>query len=142
MTDIRIYSILLAKGYQDTLFSAFRQEEEIRERNTADCPSCGEGHFSYSSQKPVYRCLVCNEHGDWLHYLQKYKGYDFLTALQELASAAGVETTPHNKERYEAYVRKADILEAAQEYFIYELHDKQPGTHPVLEYLLGRGYGA
>jgi len=143
MTDIQnIYSILLAKGYQDTLFSSLPGKRKKQGRETlADCPSCGkEGHFSYSSQKPVYRCLVCNEHGDWLHYLQKYKGYDFLTALQELASAAGVETTPHNKERYEAYVRKADILEAAQEYFMAELHDKQPGTHPVLEYLLGRGY--
>ena len=141
MADIQqIYSILLTKGYQDQLFSDLPGKRKKERRGTetlVDCPFCQkEGHFSYNSQRPVWKCWSCGESGDWINYLEKAKGYDFLRALQELAGTAGVELSPQSQTNYQAYVRKADILEKAQEYFIESLKEAEP----VLSYLHDRGY--
>lgn len=134
-----IYSILLARGYQEQLFSGLgeKKREKGGQETLVDCPLCNkERHFSYNSQKPVWRCWSCGEAGDWIDYLEKAKGYTFMMALQELASAAGVELSPQRQEVYQAYTRKADILEAAQEYCT----DSLKQAKPVLTYLQDRGY--
>ena len=146
MTDIQnIYSILLARGYQETLFSSLtgqrkREGKEIR----VDCPLCGsEGNFSYSTQKPLWHCWSCGAGGDWLDYLQKVKGLDFQRALQELASLAGVELSPQSQQAYQVYTRKADILEEAQELFKKKLMGEMDGEGgAVIRYLADRGYSA
>lgn len=148
MADIQqIYSILLARGYQDQLFSGLagsKKKQNGGRETLAECPFCHKvDHFSYNSQKPVWRCWSCNEAGDWIKYLEKTRGYTFLDALQELASIAGVEISPQSQVHYQAYVRKADILETAQEYF----HNSLTGDNlapreykNVQEYLWNRGY--
>ena len=147
MTDIQnIYSILLARGYQETLFSSLtgQRKKEGREIRV-DCPLCGsEGNFSYSSQKPLWHCWSCGEGGDWLDFMQKVKGLDFQRALQELALSAGVELSPQNQQAYQAYTRKADILEEAQELFKENLFkpDKDGEDGAVIAYLADRGYSA
>lgn len=140
MTDIQnIYSILLARGYQDQLFSSLtgsrkKEGKEIR----ADCPLCkSEGNFSFSSQKPLWRCWSCGESGDWIQYLQKASNYDFQRAVLELATVAGVDIDPHVQASYQAYTRKADILETAQKYFMDQLQDK---AEEVWQYVFKRGY--
>ena len=147
MTDIQnIYSILLARGYQETLFSSLtgqrkKEGKEIR----VDCPLCGsEGNFSYSTQKPLWHCWSCGEGGDWLDFMQKVKGLDFQRALQELALSAGVELSPQTQQAYQAYTRKADILEEAQELFKGNLFkpDKDGEDGAVIAYLADRGYSA
>lgn len=143
MTDIQnIYSILLARDYQETLFSSLtgQRKKEGREIRL-DCPLCGsEGNFSYSTQKPLWHCWSCNSGGDWLDYLQKVKGLDFQRTLQELASSAGVELSPQSQQAYQLYTRKADILEEAQELFKKKLMEGLDGA--VLKYLADRGYSA
>ena len=147
MTDIQnIYSILLARGYQETLFSSLtgQRKKEGREIRV-DCPLCGsEGNFSYSTQKPLWHCWSCGEGGDWLDFMQKVKGLDFQRALQELALSAGVELSPQNQQAYQAYTRKADILEEAQELFKENLFkpDKDGEDGAVIAYLADRGYSA
>jgi len=147
MTDIQnIYSILLARSYQETLFSSLtgQRKKEGREIRV-DCPLCGsEGNFSYSSQKPLWHCWSCGEGGDWLDFMQKVKGLDFQRALQELALSAGVELSPQNQQAYQAYTRKADILEEAQELFKENLFkpDKDGEDGAVIAYLADRGYSA
>lgn len=143
MADIQnIYSILLARGYQDILFqrlSGQRKKEgkEIR----VDCPLCGsEGNFSYSSEKPLYHCWSCSAGGDWLEYMQKVEGIDFQRALQELALVAGVELSPYSQESYKAYTKRADILEDAQELFKNELESQIKHDGAVMKYLADRGY--
>lgn len=144
MTDIQnIYSILLARDYQETLFSSLtgqrkKEGKEIR----VDCPICSsEGNFSYSTQKPLWHCWSCGAGGDWLDYLQKVKGLDFQRALQELASSAGVELSPQSQQAYQLYTRKADILEEAQELFMERLKEGLDGREgTVLKYLADRGY--
>lgn len=141
MTDLQeVYSILLARGYQDQLFSDLAGRRRQSKETLATCPFCGkEGHFSYSSQEPVWRCFVCGEAGDWLHYLQKRRGLDFREALAKLATEAGLEIVGYDKAKHEAYTRKASILEAAQAYFVQALYSE--AGRPVLQYLLQRGYG-
>jgi DNA primase len=147
MTDIQnIYSILLARDYQETLFSSLtgQRKKEGREIRV-DCPLCGsEGNFSYSTQKPLWHCWSCGEGGDWLDFMQKVKGLDFQRALQELALSAGVELSPQTQQAYQAYTRKADILEEAQELFKENLFkpDKDGEDGAVIAYLAERGYSA
>jgi len=141
MTDIQeIYARLLAKGYQSSIFSSLEvhhQEKNGRETLTS-CPYCqDEKHFSYNSQKPVFKCWKCNKSGDWLQFMQDIQGLSFMEALQELAKAAGVELdiSEKQKERHQSYIQKASILETAQALFIQEMEGSKE-----LEYLLARGY--
>jgi DNA primase catalytic core len=141
VSDVQeIYAILLSKGHQDRLFSDIPGERRRQGKETlATCPFCGkERHFSYSSQEPVWRCLVCGKGGDWISYLQERQGLDFKEALVLLAQEAGVEISPTDQARHQAYTRKADLLEAAQDLFIQDL--QAPQGRQVREYLLARGY--
>lgn len=145
MTDIQnIYSILLARSYQETLFSSLtgqrkREGKEIR----VDCPLCSsEGNFSYSTEKPLWHCWSCGAGGDWLDFMQKVRGLDFQRALQELASPAGVELSPQSQQAYQAYTRKADILEEAQELLKKGLENQIKDDGAVFQYLAQRGYSA
>ena len=99
MADIQaIYSILLARNYQEQLFSSLpgsRKKEKGGRETKVDCPICHkEDHFSYSREKPVWKCWSCGETGDWIKYLEKVSGFTFQQALQELAGVAGVQTSP------------------------------------------------
>src|ERR1035438_566169 len=94
-TDIQaIYSILLAKGYQDELFSdlsGIRKRESGGRETLVTCPFCQkENHFSYNRDRPVWKCWHCCEAGDWIGYLKRAKGLDFKDAALWLARAAGL----------------------------------------------------
>ena len=143
MADIQnIYSILQARDYQETLFSRLsgarkKEGREIR----VDCPIChSEGNFSYSTEKPLWKCWSCEAGGDWLDFMQKVEGKGFQMALQELASVAGVELSPHSQEAYRTYTRKADILEEAQELFKKGMENQIRNDGAVIVYLTERGY--
>ena len=141
MTDIQeIYSILLARNFQEELFSDLPGKRKREGKETrAVCPFCqSEDNFSYSRDKPLWRCWSCQEAGDWISYLEKVKGYTFQQAKLELADRAGVEVSPQEKASYYAYTRRADLLETAQAYFT-DLLDKKEGE-PVFNYLMERGY--
>lgn len=139
MADIQeIYSILLSRGYQDQLFSDLPGQRRREGRETkAVCPICNKDNFSYSRETPLWRCWSCGDGGDWIKYLEQRKGYTFQRALADLAEKAGVEISPHIQEGYKAYVRKADILEKAQAYFV---NTREETGSQVFDYLISRGY--
>lgn len=142
MADIQeIYGRLLAREYQRELFAGLEGQKAAKggRETTATCPFCGkDGHFQFSSEKPVWQCWTCKESGDWLGYLQKAKGLEFREALQLLAEKAGVEVAGADRERWQAYQKRASVLEAAQELFIKWL--QEPAGEPVRKYLEARGY--
>jgi DNA primase catalytic core len=74
--------------------------------------------------------------------MQKVRGLDFQRALQELASPAGVELSPQSQQAYQAYTRKADILEEAQELLKKGLENQIKDDGAVFQYLAQRGYSA
>lgn len=140
MTDIQaIYAVLLGRAYQEQLFSDLQGQKKQGQETLATCPFCGkEAHFSYSSSKPLWRCWVCQKSGDWIKYLEERNGLGFREALQSLAAAAGIEMEGWDQAKYQADIRRAGVLEAAQDFFIQEL--QAPEGKPVLGYLLQRGY--
>ena len=137
-----IYAILLGRGYQEELFSDLpgkRKREKAGKETLVDCPFCGkEGHFSYSSQQPLWQCWVCGEGGDWISYLEKAKRLDFREALSLLADRAGVEVQGLDRASYQSYTKRASLLEAAQALFVKALQSEEGGA--VLDYCLARGY--
>ncbi len=141
MVDVGdLYSVLLGQGYQERLFSDLAGSKRQGRETVADCPLCGKaGHFSYSSVKPLWNCWSCDKAGDWIRYLQKRRGLDFREALQLLAREAGVEVDGLDQARYQAYTKKAEILEKAQEIFREDLQ-KRAEAEPVRQYLIDRGY--
>jgi DNA primase catalytic core len=145
MADIQeIYSILLSSQYQDRLFGDLNGQKRAGKETTADCPICGrKGKFSYSSERPVWQCWSAScpsqtMSRDWLGYLTDVKGLDFKLALAELAREAGVQLPQVDQRAYQAYSKRADILDTAQEYLWEQLW--APAGRAVLSYLVGRGY--
>jgi DNA primase catalytic core len=144
MADIQdIYSRLLGQRYQETLFADLKihhREKGDRETLSA-CPFCGKpDHFSYSSEEPVYHCWHCGASGDWIKYLiDSRQVADFREALGLLAKAAGVDLPQYDQGAYQAYIKRADILEAAQRLFVQELLDAA-NSQAVWDYLDQRGY--
>jgi len=142
MTEIeQIYNILLAKNYQEELFSMPTKRIEKGGRELVkDCPFCGkQAHFYVSTEKPIYHCFACNASGDWIKYLQETRGYDFREALSTLAERAGVKEEGFDEERYKERQRKASLIEEANSLFIASLSDER--GKEVSKYLKdNRGY--
>ncbi len=127
-----IKNILLARGYQEELFSGLsgnRKREKGGRETLCNCPFCEDkgGHFSYSSAEPLWKCWKCGKSGDWIDYLRESRGLPFKQAALELAGKAGVELdgSAADKAKYEAYTRKASVLDAAQQLFIQKLLESE-----------------
>jgi len=98
--------------------------------------------FAVFPDTGTWRCFgECNEGGDIFSFVMKKEGWDFPTALRELANQAGVELkplTPQEQERYDEYDRLRELLEAAVTFFRHQLRNTPAGETP-LAYLHGRG---
>lgn len=145
MRDIQeIYNRLLARGFQDELFGELAGKKREGKETVCSCPFCSDQHspgrFSYSRERPVWKCWRCGKGGDWISYLQERRGLDFTEALRMLAEKAGVEVdiSPQAKARHEATVTRADILERAQEIFRQWMFE--PSGRDVVSFLEARGY--
>ena len=133
-----IYTRLLARGYQEQLFSDLQGKKEEGYDVRASCPFCHGHNFSYSIRRPVWRCHNCEKGGDWIDYLMDRQRLSFPEALQELAQAAGMEMEGYDQAKHQAYVKRASLLEAAQDLLQQALWE--PAGRPVLQYLQDRGY--
>jgi len=98
--------------------------------------------FAVFPDTGTWRCFgECNEGGDLFSYVMKKEGWDFPTALKELAEQAGVELkplTPQEQEQYEEYDRLRELLESAVTFFRHQLLNS-PAGEKALEYLHDRG---
>ncbi len=121
MNDIQeIYAVLLARQYAQTaLFHDLRGQIPEGREVRANCPMCqGRGrHFSYSLDEPLWICYKTGERGDWIRYLEWRSGIPFRDAVVYLADQAHVSAQSADRESYEAYVRKADLLDEIQDLF-------------------------
>lgn len=138
-----ICNILLSQGYAEKLFSELgKHRQDGKENMKTTCPNCGGDDFSFSLVEPVYRCFnpSCGESGNWLTYLQKYRGMELQEAIQYLAEEAGVDVdiSGQAKKSYEKKKTRAEVLGEAQKLFIEDLW--APEGQNVLNYLHNRGY--
>lgn len=84
---------------------------------------------------------ACNEGGDIFNFVMKMEGWDFRTALEELARQAGVELRPRTPAQEEA-AEEADhlraLLAAAARYYHHVLLNA-PEAEGARRYVAGRG---
>lgn len=84
---------------------------------------------------------ACSEGGDVFSFVMKHEGWDFRTALEELASQAGVELrprTPAQIEREEESDRLRSLLREAADYY-HHLLLHAPEAEDARAYVEGRG---
>jgi len=96
--------------------------------------------FTVSQNKQFYHCFGCGAHGTAISFLMDYSGLDFIEAVEELASRAGVEVpreqgdfskTRDNSELYE-------LMELVVRHFCRQLRES-PEAHRAVDYLKQRG---
>ena len=96
--------------------------------------------FTVSQNKQFYHCFGCGAHGTAISFLMDYNGLDFIEAVEELASRAGVEVpreesdfkkTRDNSELYE-------LMELVVQHFRRQLRES-PEAHRAVDYLKQRG---
>jgi len=96
--------------------------------------------FTVSQNKQFYHCFGCGAHGTAISFLMDYNGLDFIEAVEELASRAGVEVpreegdftkTKDNSELYE-------LMELVVRHFCQQLRES-PEAHRAVDYLKQRG---
>ncbi len=98
--------------------------------------------FAVFPDTGTWRCFgECNEGGDIFSFVMKKEGWDFPTALRELAERAGVvlrPITPQEEEQAEEHDRLRELLENAVTFYRHQLLNTAAGKS-ALEYLRGRG---
>ena len=96
--------------------------------------------FTVSQNKQFYHCFGCGAHGTAISFLMDHSGLDFIEAVEELASRAGVEVpreqadfskTKDNSELYE-------LMELVVRHFCRQLRES-PESHRAVDYLKQRG---
>ncbi len=96
--------------------------------------------FTVSQNKQFYHCFGCGAHGTAISFLMDYNGLNFIEAVEELASRAGVEVpreqgdfskTKDNAELYE-------LMELVVQHFCRQLRES-PEAHRAVDYLKQRG---
>ena len=103
------------------------------------CPFHGEKtpSFTVSPAKQFYHCFGCGAHGNVLGFLMEFDRLEFVDAVEELASLAGLEVP---REAGQADQRRPDqelygILAEAEQYFRNQLK----ATPGAVRYLKDRG---
>lgn len=93
--------------------------------------------FIVSQNKQLYHCFGCGAYGTVISFLMDYNGLDFVEAIEDLASRAGVEV-PHEqggfhktKDNSELY----ELMELIVQYFCRQLRS----SHHAMNYLKDRG---
>lgn len=108
---------------------------------TGRCPFHAERtpSFHVIPDKGFYHCFGCGKHGDAFTWLMERDGLTFVEALEQLASAAGIEV-PKQRERSAAEMdlesRLRAALECAQAFYESRLLE----SPKALDYLRGRGF--
>jgi DNA primase len=105
---------------------------------TACCPFHTEKtpSFTVSPDKQFYHCFGCGAHGSAVTFLMEYERMEFVDAIEELASRAGISVPREGldqqvKLRHDLY----DVMEAAAKYYRQQLKYSPQSV----EYLKSRG---
>lgn len=91
----------------------------------------------------TWHCFgACGEGGDIFTFVMKHEGWDFRTALEELAQRAGVELkprTPQQQAEDQEHAKLCEILTAAAVYY-HNLLLKAPQAQRARDYVAQRGF--
>jgi DNA primase len=99
--------------------------------------------FSVNGDKQFYYCFGCQASGSALKFLMEFDRMDFITAVETLASRAGLEV-PREEQSAEASAQQQqrksiyEVLEQAATFFKQQLKD-HPARDQAISYLKARG---
>ena len=96
--------------------------------------------FYVNDQKGFYHCFGCQQHGGAIDWMMEQHGLEFMDAVKELASEAGMDVpAPDPRAARQAQQRATlhDVMAAAQEWFVAQLNG--PGGEYARTYLQRRG---
>ncbi|GCE90033.1 DNA primase [Komagataeibacter diospyri] len=106
----------------------------------ACCPFHGEKTPSFYVYDDHYHCFGCQAHGDVITFVMQSEGRSFPEAVEELATAAGMEMPKPDRNQREQAARArtlGEVLDAVQASWQRRLY--QPEGREGLAYLRGRG---
>ena len=124
--------------------SSYVQLQKSGRNFKALCPFHSEktASFVVFPESQHWHCFgACSEGGDVFTFVMKQEGWDFRTAMQELARRAGVELqprTPAQEEADDERDRMREVLAAASSYFNHCLR-QAAGAEAARAYVAGRG---
>lgn len=104
------------------------------------CPFHGEKTPSFYVYDDHFHCFGCGVHGDVISFVMQMEGKSFPEAVEELASAAGLDVPKDDRRSQEDVARTrslGDVLELVQQIWSSALFT--PSGRAGLDYLLGRG---
>jgi len=99
--------------------------------------------FYVNDAEGFYHCFGCNANGDAISFLRESEGLEFIEAVRQLASLAGMQmpqNEPVDKEAAQRRRTAIELLEAAAGFYQRQLG--QPDGEMALEYLENRGLSA
>lgn len=123
------------------IISDYLPLKKVGSNYQACCPFHNEKSPSFvvSPQKQIFHCFGCNESGDAISFLQKFKQVDFLQALDLIASSAGltleIESNQKAKENKDFYKRAVELNETLKDIYTQSLENNEQ----IQTYLLKRG---
>ena len=97
--------------------------------------------FTVSDEKGFYHCFGCGAHGDVIRWMTDQRGLEFMDAVKELAAEAGMDVPrpdPVAAQRAEKRASLVDVTEAAQKWFVENLHSDAGSK--AADYLRSRGF--
>ena len=106
----------------------------------ACCPFHGEKTPSFYVYDDHFHCFGCGVHGDVISFVMQSEGRSFPEAVEELATAAGLEMPRmdrHQRDMQREARTLGDVLEAVQQVWRLRLHRNE--GREGLAYLRGRG---
>ena len=97
--------------------------------------------FTVSQEKQFYHCFGCGANGTAIGFLMEYAGMDFVEAVEDLASRAGVVVPREDgtsAPRLENTTELYELMEIAIRFFCKQLRE-HPESGRAVEYLKARG---
>ena len=96
--------------------------------------------FTVSQEKQFYHCFGCGANGTVISFLMDYAGMEFVEAVEDLASRAGMEipregsASPRENDSTELY----ELMEIIVRHYCKQLRE-HPEAQRAVDYLKGRG---
>ncbi len=110
----------------------------------ANCPFHHEKtpSFIVSPDRGTWHCFGCNIGGDVFSFFMKYENAEFFEALKALAEKAGVTLERGGDGGERKLTVLYDINQAAADFFVRYLNDRNPHSDAARQYLAERGLQA
>lgn len=99
--------------------------------------------FSVNQDRQFYHCFGCGASGNAISFMMNYNRMDFLTAIEDLASRAGLAVprtggSPELLKNKEGQTELYELMELVIDFYRKQLADLQR-SQPAIEYLKKRG---